>query len=224
MILASESQVDKHTRPAHRPSRRQDILLAAIVIFARKGYAEANVEDIAKEANVVPTAIYYHFGGKEELFHQALRAAMDGFSERIYETRPDTEDGDPDALRRVVRAGWEWWGSHPDDGALLARYSQAGTGHAAKMRAAWEERHLVRGYDYFPRSVKTVRSGKAAREQHAVNTLRMRVLLEGILSAQAASLPGGPLSSMSRRSVTTELENVCVRLIGPTDGQRADQD
>ena len=200
-------------RPAHRPSRRQDILQAAIGVFARRGYADANVDEIAKGANVVPTAIYYHFGSKEELLHQALRTAMDGFSDRVYETRPDAEEGDAEALRRVVKAGWDWWGTHPDDGTLVGRYSQGSTGHALQLRAAWEERHLVRAYDYLPRTGRAVHSGRAAREQHAVNTLRMRVLLEVILAAQSAGLPGGPLSSIGKAVVARELENVCVRLV-----------
>ena len=33
--------------------------------------------------------IYYHFGGKEELFNQSLRAAMHNFSEHIFHVRPD---------------------------------------------------------------------------------------------------------------------------------------
>ena len=75
-------------RAAHRPSRRREIIDAATVVFAREGYAEANVEDIAQAAGVAPTAIYYHFGGKEELFAQALRAALNGFSDRIFRGPP----------------------------------------------------------------------------------------------------------------------------------------
>src|SRR4051812_17719336 len=52
-------------RPAHRPSRRLQIVEAATTVFAQEGYVEAGVEDIAKAAGVAPTAIYYHFGGKE---------------------------------------------------------------------------------------------------------------------------------------------------------------
>ncbi len=223
-MAAGKAQAEDQKRPAHRPSRRQEILHAAIAVFARKGYVEANVDDIAREASVVPTAIYYHFGSKEELFHQALRAAMDGFSERVYEARPDIEEGDADALRRVVRSGWEWWSTHPDDSALLGRYSQGSTGHAVQLRAAWEERHLVRAYDYLPRGVRAARSGKAAREQHAVNSLRMRVLLEAIFACQAAGLEGGPLNTMSRGSVAKELEDVCVRLITFDDATLEDDD
>src|SRR4051812_2141124 len=39
-------------RPAHRPSRRQQIIDAATLVFADRGYVEASVEDIAKAAGV----------------------------------------------------------------------------------------------------------------------------------------------------------------------------
>ena len=60
-------------RPAHRPSRREEIIDAALRVFSREGYTAASVEDIAQESGVAATAIYYHFGGKDELFNQALR-------------------------------------------------------------------------------------------------------------------------------------------------------
>ena len=52
-------------RPAHRPSRRSEIIKAATIVFSRLTYAEATVEDIAAECGVAPTAVYYHFGGKD---------------------------------------------------------------------------------------------------------------------------------------------------------------
>src|SRR6476620_9883284 len=99
-------------RAAHRPSRRREIIDAATEVFAREGYAEASVEDIAKVAGVAPTAIYYHFGGKEELFNQALRVAMDAWSESLIRVRPDGASSVA-GLRQVVRTGWDYWKAHP---------------------------------------------------------------------------------------------------------------
>ena len=50
---------------AHRPSRRTDIIDAAIRLFARKGFVDAVISEVAEEAGVAVTAIYYHFSGKE---------------------------------------------------------------------------------------------------------------------------------------------------------------
>ncbi len=199
-------------KPAHRPSRRSELVAAAISVFARQGYAESSVEDVAEEAGVVPTAIYYHFGTKEELLHQALKSAMDQFSEAIVGSRAAGEPADADVLRQVVKAGWRWWQSHPDESVLIGRYSQATTGRALELRSQWEERHRARAYDYLP-GAGGGRTGRVAREQHAVNTLRIRTLLETILAAESAALPGGVLAHHSEDALSDELAEICVRLM-----------
>ena len=150
-------------RAAHRPSRRREIIDAATVVFAREGYAEANVEDIAQAAGVAPTAIYYHFGGKEELFAQALRAALNGFSDRIFQVRPDTKAGSIDSLRTVVRAGWDFWyatsGRGPAGGALLRREHGARLATASRMGAAPSRTRLR----LRPRSARVSQYPKGAR-------------------------------------------------------------
>jgi AcrR family transcriptional regulator len=74
-------------------------------VFARQGFVDATVEDIANAAGVAPTAVYYHFGGKEQLFNQSLSWAMDKWSDALIAARPDF--GGIDALRYVIPAGWE---------------------------------------------------------------------------------------------------------------------
>ena len=73
--------------PAHRPSRRHVIIDAAVRVFARQGFVDASVQDVAEEADVVPNAIYYHFAGKEELFDAALRHAMEQIDEATENAR-----------------------------------------------------------------------------------------------------------------------------------------
>jgi AcrR family transcriptional regulator len=206
------AQPDAERKPAHRPSRRNELVRAAVRVFARNGYTESSVEDVADEAGVVPTAIYYHFGNKDELLHQALKSAMDEFSEHIQRVRPEGEPADADVLRQVIRSGWEWWETHPDESVLIGRYSQSTSGDVAELRAAWEERHRARAYDYLSGTSPT-RSGRAAREQHAVNTLRVRALLDVILASEAAALPGGALESYPSAELAAELAEICVRLI-----------
>ena len=44
----------------------------AVRVFAREGFVDASVQAVAAEAGVAPTAVYYHFAGKEALFDAAL--------------------------------------------------------------------------------------------------------------------------------------------------------
>ena len=63
---------DPQTQPAHRPSRRNDILDAATRLFARKGFVDASIADVAEEADVAVTAVYYHFASKDDLVLEVL--------------------------------------------------------------------------------------------------------------------------------------------------------
>lgn len=44
------------------------ILLAAVELFAERGYAAVSVRDIAKAVDIKPASLYNHFEGKEALF------------------------------------------------------------------------------------------------------------------------------------------------------------
>jgi AcrR family transcriptional regulator len=198
-------------RPAHRPSRRRQIIEAATKSFSRDGYVEARVEDIARAAGVAPTAIYYHFGSKEELFTQALRSAMAGFSERIFQVRPDFEAPNVEGLRKVLAAGWDFWRTHPDEARLVARYSEGPTPQTRALRREWEERHLQRAYDYAP-AARSARSTRKAREQHAAHSMAIRVMLDLILTTQAAVLEG-TLGRVPRGPLVAAVEEMCVSLI-----------
>ncbi len=65
------------TLPQQRAQEtRQRILDAARQVFARRGYGEATVEEIAAEAGVSNGALYHHFSSKEELFRAILENHM----------------------------------------------------------------------------------------------------------------------------------------------------
>ena len=50
------------------PTRRDEIVEAAVPIFLRFGYKKASMDAVAAAANVSRQAVYLHFSGKEALF------------------------------------------------------------------------------------------------------------------------------------------------------------
>ncbi len=50
------------------PNARERILKAAIKVFAEKSFEGSRIEEIAREANVPKSLIYYHFKSKNEIF------------------------------------------------------------------------------------------------------------------------------------------------------------
>ena len=99
---------------AHRPSRRNAIVAAAIRVFAEQGFADTSIQAVATEAGVAPTAVYYHFPGKEELFEAALRRVLEAINEVVVNARADDEPGDPEILGHVISAVWHWLEANPD--------------------------------------------------------------------------------------------------------------
>jgi AcrR family transcriptional regulator len=67
-----------------RPSdiTRERILKAAERLFADRGYGETSVRAIVAKARVNQAAINYHFGGKDGLYREVLRAAVRALTER----------------------------------------------------------------------------------------------------------------------------------------------
>jgi AcrR family transcriptional regulator len=55
-------------RERNKALRREQILEAAVRVFARRGFGNATMAEIAEEAGVAPGTIYIYFGGKEDLF------------------------------------------------------------------------------------------------------------------------------------------------------------
>jgi AcrR family transcriptional regulator len=60
-----------------KSQRREQIMAAAKEVFARKGFHETTIADIAKRAGLAYGSVYWYFDSKDELFH-ALMAAEEG--------------------------------------------------------------------------------------------------------------------------------------------------
>lgn len=52
--------------------RKQEILDAAIQVFARKGYDKTSISDIAAEANMSQGLCYRYFPSKEDIYNEAV--------------------------------------------------------------------------------------------------------------------------------------------------------
>lgn len=71
-----------------RPSRsteetRRAILEAAEIVFARRGYAVARLEDVGEVVGLTRPALFYHFPDKQTLYKAVLEEAFGPLVERI---------------------------------------------------------------------------------------------------------------------------------------------
>jgi AcrR family transcriptional regulator len=61
----------------HRTARKQEIVGAALRLFARQGFQATSMADIIAESGLSAGAIYGHYSGKDELIRTAIAELLD---------------------------------------------------------------------------------------------------------------------------------------------------
>jgi AcrR family transcriptional regulator len=90
-------------REQQRQERRQQILEAALAVFAAQGFHASNVSDVAAAAGVSQGTIYWYFESKEDLFNAAIVSYFDQFGRdtMAHLQVPETSAG---KLRELARS------------------------------------------------------------------------------------------------------------------------
>jgi AcrR family transcriptional regulator len=90
--------------------RRQQLLQAALEIFAENDYDDVSVDEIAESAGVSHGLIFQYFGTKKELYVATVEPLIEEFRARI---APDRSLPPPERLRTSLRAYAETISAHP---------------------------------------------------------------------------------------------------------------
>ncbi|HEV8457641.1 MAG TPA: TetR/AcrR family transcriptional regulator [Methylomirabilota bacterium] len=81
------------------PDKPQQIIEAAVRVFARKGYFNSRVSDIAREAGIAAGTIYLYFKTKEDILTTLFREKMAEFVAKLWKAMADQ----PDPVSKVRR-------------------------------------------------------------------------------------------------------------------------
>lgn len=106
------------SRRMPRAVREQQMLDAAVQTFARRGYRNASMDDIAEQAGVSKPLVYLYLNSKDELFAACIRREADSLVAAI---RAAVEHDAP-ADRRLwsgLHGFFTHTAEHPDGWALL---------------------------------------------------------------------------------------------------------
>jgi AcrR family transcriptional regulator len=97
----------RETRADRQARTRSELIEAAALVFAHRGYNGASVEEIAEEAGYSHGAVYSNFGGKADLF---LAVFEDYMTERVGELAETQaalpEDAPLEARARALADQW----------------------------------------------------------------------------------------------------------------------
>jgi TetR/AcrR family transcriptional regulator, cholesterol catabolism regulator len=87
-----------------RRNRQDEVLLAAIDVFYRKGYATASIQDVADAVGVLKGSLYHYIDSKEDL----LARVFEGSDEQTFAMMAAVEALDLTAVARLQAFSREW--------------------------------------------------------------------------------------------------------------------
>jgi len=112
---------------AEKLERRDEILAAAKVVFARNGFPSSTISDIAKEAGLAYGSVYWYFHSKDDLFHELMAVEEQALRSHLERSLAalDPDGGSEVLLRAAVRATFEFFEADRASVKLLFRDSPA---------------------------------------------------------------------------------------------------
>jgi AcrR family transcriptional regulator len=179
-------RIDRRTRAARAEGRhaREELLTAALHVFARRGYDQAGVDEIAAEAGYSKGALYWHFSGKEDLLTALLEERIDAPARELVallQSAPADRDMSVEAARAFARRlrdqreavllDREYWSLAIRDPELRARYIARQTDLRVALAEALQARmdhlgtpDLPMGAERVARIVMSIIAGLAVDE------------------------------------------------------------
>ncbi|WP_226365030.1 TetR/AcrR family transcriptional regulator [Pseudonocardia sp. ICBG162] len=143
-------ELDRRPRPLPATARgrrsRQALLDAARTVFARDGFSEARITDIADAAKVAHGSFYTYFSSKEEIFVALIHELEEDLRS------PGRDDGVQDGVRAhepyesILRANRDYLQAYRRHAAIMIVWEQVATldAQVERLRHAASERFAGR--------------------------------------------------------------------------------
>jgi AcrR family transcriptional regulator len=192
-------------RPAHRPSRRDDVLTAGTLEFVERGFASVSVTDIAKRAGMTPAAVYYHFPTKEDVLLALVGHTGDAISDLCAGLVEAA--GAEDAVTALIDRFLSWLETHPADARLYYQSSQGATADVEALR------RKQRG-----NQVTAMLKGPLKPAQASMSATELRVVAIALLvlfGEVTRLLSEGRPTKRHREAVRAEAVDLGLRLVKP---------
>jgi AcrR family transcriptional regulator len=98
-VTTSSRTLTPMTRKVETVVRQDQIANAALALIAQQGLRRTSVASVARRVGLVPSAIYRHYRGKDEMLNAVLELVRDRLHDNVRAVTTET----PDALERLRR-------------------------------------------------------------------------------------------------------------------------
>ncbi|WP_116916269.1 TetR/AcrR family transcriptional regulator [Williamsia muralis] len=196
---AAATPVGKGTkRAAHRPSRREVVVEAAMHLYSVRSIEDVTVADIAAEAHMTSAAVYYHYPSKDEVLLGGLRL----FAEQLLDELRRKVAEDPDApLGDIIVRLLEWTDSQRSASLV---YFVRSPGWSLSIEALRREVRLEM-LAVFSAELRT-RNCVASKAKQAAAATALSSLLE--VSAASWLTEDAVLANLGRRKFSDEVREL----------------
>ena len=126
-----------------KDERPQEILDAALAVFAEKGFAAARMDDIAARAGVTKGTIYLYFDNKDAVFKALVRESIGAQLGQVLDNVRGFEGKSSDLLRMVVTTVGEFL--RTSDRVVLPKIIVAEAGNFPELARFYREEIIDKG-------------------------------------------------------------------------------
>jgi AcrR family transcriptional regulator len=186
----------KRTKPRWRRrknARPEEIVAAALELFADRGFAATKLEDVARRAGVTKGTIYLYFENKDALFKAIVRETIVPVIAKGEEVAQSFTGSARELFERLVREYWRLVGE--TSLAAIPKLMMAEAGNFPELARFYYEEVVTRGHKLMAGVLERgMKAGEFRRVNVAVATkLAMAPVMHAVVArrAFAACMPDG---------------------------------
>ncbi len=191
-------------RPAHRPSRRHQLIEGAVELFAVKPVDLVTIAEIVRQAGMTPAAFYYHFASREALLQEFVAQFADEWvdrAERLWGAAQSTDD-----VLAVARRLLDWASENHQRASVFFVNSRGATVAIEEIRQQATSRTSAAAADAVCRVTQRTPGARTSLDGLSLVTV-IESALRAELSRDAAYRTLGP------QHFRDEVQKQCARVI-----------
>lgn len=189
-IVNRKSQIANRNKLVQR--RKEQILAAALPIFARNGFRRTKIDQIADSLSIGKGTIYRYFDDKKDLFLAVYQQAMAELRQRFFENVVPVADP-PKKVAAAVKTFFEFFANNPE---LIEIQMQVRSEFKDEYSRIYKEMYS----DYIVRIQQNLRNGI---EQGLFRNLDVEKTAEAMAATLQGVLQGFYLRRLSPETIDT---------------------